>query len=110
LPGAGAQEEALCRRSTLYLTLCREKFYPIPDYGALYSPDVFVVRKSDAEGYVLLSKDEIWWTSVISVGYPRLKTSWNLEYAREEDKEDMLERIRTILRVAATEGRKNLVL
>ena len=33
LAGAGAQEEALCRRSTLYLTLCREDFYPIPDHG-----------------------------------------------------------------------------
>lgn len=113
LDGAGAQEEALCRRSTLYLTLCREGFYPIPDHGAIYSPDVFVVRKSDVEGCALLTKDERWWTSVISVAaiaHPRLKSSWNLEYARDEDKEDMLERIRTILRVAATEGRKNLVL
>ena len=52
LGGAGAQEEALCRRSTLYLSLQRN-FHPIPDHGAIYSPDVLVVRKSDDEGCVI---------------------------------------------------------
>src|SRR5208282_6703344 len=37
--GAGAQEEALCRRSTLYLTISPEReFHPIPIHGAIYSP------------------------------------------------------------------------
>src|SRR6266496_2457056 len=41
LGGAGAQEEALCRRSTLYLSIRRQRnFHPIPDHGAIYSPDV----------------------------------------------------------------------
>jgi uncharacterized protein (TIGR02452 family) len=112
LAGAGAQEEALCRRSTLYPTLCRRGFYPLPDHGAIYSPDVLVVRKSDAEGCAILSPDERWWTSVISVAAiarPRLKSS-EKEYARDEDKQGMVERIRTILRVTVVEQKRNLVL
>jgi len=113
LQGAGAQEEALCRRSTLYLTIgAHRNFHPIPDHGAIYSPNVLVVRKSDDEGCELLAIAERWWTSVISVAAiakPRLISSGK-DFARREDKEDTRERIRTVLRVAAHEGRKNLVL
>jgi hypothetical protein len=87
-------------------------FYPIPDHGAIYSSNVLVLRKSDADGCAILSPDKRWWTSVISVAAiagPRLKASGK-EYARDEDKQDMVERIRTVLRVAATEQRKNIIL
>jgi uncharacterized protein (TIGR02452 family) len=69
-----------------------------------------VLRKSDAEGCALTSKDERWWTSVISVAAIANPCLWNLEYARDTDKQDMVERIRTVLRVVATEHKKNLVL
>ena len=113
LDGAGAQEEALCRRSTLYLTICPErKFHPIPEHGAIYSPDVLVVRKSDQEDCVMLEPKERWWTSVISVAAivrPPLNFS-GTDFARTEDRDDTRERIRSLLRVAALEGKKNLVL
>ncbi|KAF4280912.1 hypothetical protein CNMCM8689_001422 [Aspergillus fumigatus] len=43
LNGALAQEEALCLRSTLAATLDR-KYYPLPVYGAVWSPAVVVFR------------------------------------------------------------------
>lgn len=113
LDGAGAQEEALCRRSTLYLAIGPErKFHPIPKHGAIYSPYVLVVRKSDEEKCVTLDPEERWWTSVISVAAitrPLLNES-GTDFALHENKEDMRERIRTVLRVAALERKKNLVL
>lgn len=45
LSGARAQEETLCRRSTLSATLSRP-FYPMPSRGAIYSPSVVVFRAS----------------------------------------------------------------
>lgn len=111
--GAGAQEEALCRRSTLYLSIRPQRdFHPIPGLGAIYSPDVLVVRKSDEEGCELLSPEERWWTTVISVAAisrPPLNDSRD-DFLRERDREETRKRIRVLFRVAAMEGRKNLVL
>ena len=111
--GAGAQEEALCRRSTLYLTIRPGlNFHPIPSHGAIYSPDVLVFRKSDIEGCVQLLPEEQWWTSVISVAAisrPDLNAAGD-DFKRKSDREDARKRIRTVLRVAALERRKNLVL
>jgi uncharacterized protein (TIGR02452 family) len=84
LDGAGAQEEALCRRSTLYLSIGPHRdFYPIPDHGAIYSPDVLVLRKSDEEWCELLDPEARWWTTVISVAAiarPRLNGSGKVEF------------------------------
>jgi uncharacterized protein (TIGR02452 family) len=112
LNGASAQEEALCRRSTLWLTIrSQRKFHPIPKHGAIYSPDVLVFRVSDDEKCALLPESQRWWTSVISVAAidgPRLTKEG--DYADERERESMKERMRTMLRVAALEKRKNLVL
>ena len=111
--GASAQEEALCRRSTLFITIRRQRgFHPIPRHGAIYSPDVLVLRTSDDAQCSLLPDTSRWWTSVISaaaIDRPRL-TSSKTDFAKKSDREDTKERIRTVLRVAAQEERKNLVL
>jgi len=111
--GSGAQEEALCRRSTLYLSIGPQRdFHPIPAHGAIYSPDVLVVRKSDEEECQLLRPEERWWTTVISIAAisrPPLNDSRD-DFLRERDREETRNRIRTLFRVAAMEGRKNLVL
>lgn len=113
LSGAGAQEEALCRRSTLYITIRRQRgFHPIPPRGAIYSPDVLVFRTSDDKQCSLLPEADRWWTSVVSVAAinrPKL-SRFEDDYAKDADRDDMKERIKTMLRVSALEKRKNLVL
>ena len=113
LSGARAQEEALCRRSSLYATLSGNRtFYPTPPHGAIYSPDVLVIRKSDDEGCQLLSEGERWWTSVISAAaifQPRVDQT-GMAFARTKDRDEMRERIKTVVRVAVLEGKRNLVL
>lgn len=111
LTGASAQEEALCRRSTLYLTIDRKEFYPIPGHAGIFSPDVLVLRRSDDDQCAFIPSQG-WWTSVISVAAirdPQLTRSGE-DYASEQDREDMRERMRTMLRIASKEDRQNLVL
>ena len=67
--GAGAQEENLHRRSNLHCFLAdatgdawrREGrgCYPIPDTGALYSPQVCVLRGPEAAGYPFLPQPQL---------------------------------------------------
>lgn len=111
--GTGAQEEALCRRSTLYLTIRPELgLHPIPEHGGIFSPDVLVFRTGDGNNCRVLPQISHWWTTVISVAAkerPRLTTD-RKDYAYEPDRVAMREKIRTILRIAASERMKILVL
>jgi uncharacterized protein (TIGR02452 family) len=113
LTGAGAQEEALCRRSSLYATIGPgHGFHPIRQPGAIFSPDVLVMRKSDEQGCEQLHPYQMWWTSVISVAAvfrPPLSIFGN-DFARMEDKEEMRARIKTLFRVIVWSGKKSLVL
>ena len=111
LSGATAQEEALCRRSTLHLTIRRQRnFHPIPPHGAIFSPDVLVLRTSDDTSCRLLPPSSRWWTSVISAAAIKGPPVRDEEFVRPEDVESTRERIRTVLRVASAEGKRNLVL
>ncbi|KIV88584.1 hypothetical protein PV10_08254 [Exophiala mesophila] len=51
--GALAQEEALCYRSSLYMTL-KSRHYPIPPEACIYSPTVLVIRENLELGHRLL--------------------------------------------------------
>ena len=46
LGGAGAQEEDICRRTTLYPTLERAE-YPLEPDALLYTPNVEIVKDCD---------------------------------------------------------------
>ncbi|KAJ4458408.1 putative TIGR02452 family protein [Paratrimastix pyriformis] len=69
--GAGAQEENLCRRSTLFktigsLNLVRgSPFYPLPELGGVYSPDIVFFRGNEERWYPLLENPQTF--GVISV-------------------------------------------
>ena len=113
LSGAGAQEEALCRRTSLYLTIGPEHgFHPIGQPGAIFSPEVLVMRKSDKRDCALLPPDQMWWTSVISVAavFKPPVSFFGNDFARMEDKEDMRNRIQSLFRVIVWSGKRNLIL
>jgi len=56
LKGARAQEEALCYRSSLALSLHR-RYYPFKQRMGLYTPDVVVIRSDMPSGHKLLLPD-----------------------------------------------------
>ena len=134
LQGSGAQEEELCRRSTLAISLYqfslpggrygdladmvrvkrRAERYPMDNtYGGIYSPDITFFRATQEEGYALL--DETFSAAVISVA----SLNYNPKHGHnqldngnipEADKPILREKIRTILRIGALKGHDSLVL
>lgn len=134
LQGSGAQEEELCRRSTLAISLYqfslpggrygdladmvgvkrRAERYPMDNtYGGIYSPDITFFRGTQDEGYVLL--DEPFRAAVISVA----SLNYNPKHGHnsldngnipEADKPVLKEKIRTILRIGVLKGHDSLVL
>ena len=102
--GSRAQEECLCRRSDLYLSLETVQ-YPIPNFGGIYSPGVTVFKDFNYE-YL----DEPFQTNVISVSavkHPKLTEDGKIEKSYL----GMVKgKIRTILRIAILNGHSKLVL
>lgn len=124
--GSGAQEEQLCRRSTLLLSLYQfkrdkaraypqlhipnqRKQYPLhPHFGGIYSPDVIFFREAEGRNYRL--SDNPFRASVISVAgvaHPPLDKN-GLMFPREQ--EQTKDKIRTILRIAMEHCHDALVL
>jgi len=61
LSGAGAQEESLFRRTNYhqfvdpkYCDVPDQVMYPLPEYGAIYSNNVLLLRTNEKSGYGLL--------------------------------------------------------
>ena len=134
LTGSSAQEEDLCRRSNLAISLYqfslpggrygdladmvgvkrRPERYPMDNtYGGIYSPDITFFRGTREEGYVLL--DEPFKAAVISVA----SLNYNPKHGHnqldngnipEADKPILKEKIRTILRIGAIKKHDSLVL
>ena len=117
LHGATAQEEAICYRSSLFETL-KKDHYPLPTYGGIYSPTVLIIRQSFASGNGLynltkpFSLPVIACLSVAAINGPETKRDNKgiLRYRSREDKNLMLEKMRVILRMAAVNGHRKIVL
>ena len=117
LRGAMAQEEALCYRTSLSLTL-QDQFYPIPRTGGIYSPTIIVIRESLARGHGLspLSRPDdlplISVASVAAVNRPEIKKGKDMKlmYARDCDRQMMRAKMRVVLRIAAGNNHRVLVL
>lgn len=120
--GSKAQEEELCRRSNLYLSLCRfhpteyedagyeepskEGHYPIPYFGGVYSPSVSIIRSY--RSYSFLDKPIM--CNVISV--PAVKRPVLDRNGNMIEKYEIIMRgkIRAIFRIALMYGHTKLVL
>ena len=115
--GALAQEEALCYRTSLSRTL-KKHYYPLPDKGGIYSPSVLVIRENMKSGHDLLDLTNpaqlpvISAVSVAAVCIPQVTTdaSGAQKYALGQDRRLMEEKIRIILRIAAKNGNRQVVL
>ena len=129
LKGAVAQEESIFYRSSLAFSLF-EAYYPFADRGAVYSPNVIVIRDAMDAGHRLIlpfgakltsptapvdppdiAPSDLPIISVISVApvrRPALK--FGKIYANEEDEKCMKDMIRLVLRLAASSGHTKLVL
>ena len=132
--GSNAQEESLCRASTLSLTLYQyynkmwagkagvplrsESAYPMDiHFGGIYSPNVTVYRDNGQTGFAL--REQPFQTSIISVAAlnfkPGHKTN-NLEYRTADGgftpkgQQVMFDKIRTIYRIALLNGHDSLIL
>ena len=129
--GANAQEEALCRISTLYFCLntpeMREHFYlphrkarnPLYNDDIIYSPEVCVIKKDNAKAEMLAEED--WYkVNVISCAAPNLRkvpsnamNPCSGDKAAEISVDDLRklheQRIHRIFEVAAENGNEVLI-
>jgi uncharacterized protein (TIGR02452 family) len=119
LRGSSAQEEALCYRSSLSLSL-HESYYPWEPLDALYTKDVVIIRSSKADGHRLLwpekRADQLPVASVISVAgirQPALSTGGDKDgqmFDSESERSLTKDKMRLALRIAARQGHEMLVL
>ena len=120
--GAMAQEEAICFRSSLYLSLHPEK-YPLARGEGIYSPLVLIIRNSVEQGHRLLFPQtpvqELPRVAAITISALYRPKVRSLQmgsrepkdiYARNEDRNGTKDKMRLALRMAAFYGHRMLVL
>ncbi|KAG9253492.1 uncharacterized protein F5Z01DRAFT_623608 [Emericellopsis atlantica] len=124
LKGSMAQEEALCYRSSLTLSL-HKRYYPFKQRMALYTPDVVIIRSDIPSGHKILDvkPGDLPVVSVLSVAAlrcPDLKTVKQSNasgvvtdrqvFADPAARDLTKDKMRLCLRMAASRGHDTLVL
>ena len=112
LTGATSQEEFLCTRTTLLPSL-KDKFYRLPELGAVWTSDCLVFRDVDGNN---LSKADRFYVDVITASMLRLpelkdgKDGPTSTWANEQDLELVLEKMRIVMRAVSSNGIQRVVL
>lgn len=111
--GAMAQEEALCYRSSLYLSL-HKTYYPLPSLSCIYTPSVLLIRSATSAGHTLYNAPapDLPVASVLSVAalrHPGL-TDDSTRFKNAGQRAETKRKIRVCLRVAARMHHRKLVL
>ncbi|KAF7594176.1 hypothetical protein BBP40_010025 [Aspergillus hancockii] len=128
--GAVAQEEAICYRSSLALSLT-PSHYPLGTGEALYTPDVIVLRRDMASGHTLLVPEipvhrlpVVSALTVAALNQPKVRTfdmrkdrpEMGLQcrdkhvFHHDKDRGITKAKMRLVLRIAAEHGHDQLVL
>ncbi|KZF21766.1 hypothetical protein L228DRAFT_159494 [Xylona heveae TC161] len=114
--GLMAPEECFSRRSnlvhalnTFWPTTGSPSHYPIPQKGGIYSPNVVVFRSGPDQYQVWRDFKVLPVISVAPVRRPKLDES-GTRYSFEQERELMMEKMRTVLRIAAAWGHSDLCL
>ncbi len=123
--GSSAQEECLCRCSTLYANLTERRlwkpFYeahraqssPLYNDDCIYTPDV-IVFKSDTHEPELLPHDKWWKVNVITCAAPNLRPDRFGNVRVRISKDDLFQlhvkRMRRILNIACEKGNDVVIL
>jgi uncharacterized protein (TIGR02452 family) len=103
--GSTAQEEIICRRTSLYPSLKKQE-YPLNKLEIIYSPNVNVFK--DVEYNILSQPFMINVLTCAALRKPEIKE--NNKYKKNIDRLTMKNKIRLILETAAYHGLDNLVL
>ncbi|KAH8891074.1 hypothetical protein GQ53DRAFT_842000 [Thozetella sp. PMI_491] len=118
LTGATSQEEWLCSRTTLYPSL-RDEWYRLPEVGGVYTPDVLVFGRWDADVGELLDKRDQFYVDVVTAAMLRFPDVVQPEgedapaerrYAEDKDRELVLRKMRAVLRMFRVKGVSRVVL
>ncbi|KAI3401644.1 hypothetical protein diail_9308 [Diaporthe ilicicola] len=123
LNGSMAQEEALCYRSSLSLSL-HKTYYPWDALQGVYTRDVVIIRSSAENGHQLVAPDApadklpvVSVLSVAAIRRPKLSDGQVLSngakrqvFAEKEDRDLTKKKMMLVLRMAATRGHDRLVL
>lgn len=113
--GALAQEECLCYRSSLYLSL-HKSYYRLPSLSAIYTSSVLLIRSSMSAGHTLLVPGTpvtqlpvVAVVSAAALRHPPL-TDDKKHFANLGLRAETKRKMRVVLRVAALGGHTKLVL
>ncbi|RVD88776.1 uncharacterized protein DFL_002950 [Arthrobotrys flagrans] len=103
LNGSQAQEETLCRRSTLYPSLLQSHFHPLPAGSAIFTPDVLVFM---TQSYEMLKPEDRFYIDVISMAAPKRPdlTPDKKRYAEQSSYEELISGVKGMMRLAKAKG------
>lgn len=128
LSGATSQEESLCVRTTLLISL-KDHWYRLPDLGGIWAPDVIVFRLPGRGADEELSKADRFYVDVITSAMTRFpdivekpsKTKGQVAagndqdeklvkaYAADKDRELALDKMRAVLHILQSQGTERVV-